>query len=138
MTRPQRRDRGSIALELTIITPVLLFVLGLTSVGGRIASAHSQVEGAARDAARAASISRGDARADAQAAAEAALEFHMEDANCEGGPKVTLDRDPTPGQPVVATVACEVKLAGLPLPVRVPNKTVTATVASPVDQYVNR
>jgi Flp pilus assembly protein TadG len=127
-------DRGSITLEATIIAPLILLVLGLTAMGGRVASAHSQVEGAARDAARAASISRGDPRADASAAANAALK----EANhsCASGPTVSLNQDPTPGQQVRATVTCTVDLAGLGMPFL--HKTVTETVASPVDQYVNR
>jgi len=65
----QRNDRGSFAVEMVFITPAVLLILALVAVGGRMASAHGEVEGAARDAARAASLSRGDARADALAAA---------------------------------------------------------------------
>jgi Flp pilus assembly protein TadG len=127
-------DRGSLTLEATIIAPLILIVLGLTAMGGRVASAHSQVEGAARDAARAASISRGDARGDARAAAGAALKEAKH--SCATGPTVSISQDPTPGQQVTATVTCTVDLAGLGMPFL--HKTVTETVASPVDQYVSR
>lgn len=136
MMRPQHPDRGSITLEATLIAPVILLVLGLTGMGGRVASAHSQVEGAARDAARAASISRGDARADATKAATDALDYHDADHNCVGGPTVSLNADPTPNEPVIATVTCTVDLSGLGLPFA--TKKVTEQVTSPVDQYVNR
>ncbi|MEP7022102.1 MAG: TadE family protein [Pseudonocardiales bacterium] len=128
---PRWRDRGSLTLEITIIAPVILLVLGLTALGGRVAAAHGQVEVGARDAARAASISRGDANADAQAAADAA--FSANDKSCVGGPSVSLDGPPTPGRPVVATVKCSVDVSGLGIPA--PAKTVTVSVAAPVDQY---
>jgi Flp pilus assembly protein TadG len=131
--RTGSRDRGSITLELTIITPVILLVLALTAMGGRVASAHSQVQGAARDAARAASLSRGDARADAKAAAVAALAYAGW--SCNGGPAVSLDRDPVVGEPVVATVTCTVSITSLGLP-GVGDKSITESVVSPVDKYV--
>ncbi|PZS31969.1 MAG: hypothetical protein DLM59_09005 [Pseudonocardiales bacterium] len=129
----QRNDRGSFAVEMVFITPAVLLILALVAVGGRMASAHGEVEGAARDAARAASLSRGDARADALAAAEAVITNDSQ--HCVGGPKVSLDHDPVVGQPVVATVTCTVQLTGLGLP-SIANRSVTATVAAPVDQYV--
>ncbi len=134
MTTSGRGDRGSITLEATIIAPVILLMLGLTAMGGRVASAHSQVEGAARDAARAATISRGDSQADATAAANAALT--NADHSCDGGPTVKLDGQPAAGQSITATVTCRVDLSGLGLPMTF--RTVTASVVSPVDQYVNR
>jgi len=56
---PLRDERGSLALELVVLTPVL--VLTLWIVGAltlRAMVAHTQVDSAARDAARAASITR--------------------------------------------------------------------------------
>jgi len=133
MMRRRCHDRGSLAVEIVFIAPAILLILGLVAVGGRMTSAHGEVEGAARDAARAASISRGDAQADAVAAAGAVITDQAQ--HCVGGPKVTLNQDPVVGQPVIATVTCTVKLTGLGLP-SIANRSVTATVAAPVDQYV--
>ncbi|MEP6696815.1 MAG: TadE/TadG family type IV pilus assembly protein [Pseudonocardiales bacterium] len=132
MSGSRADDRGSFTLELTIIAPVVLAILGLTAFGGRVAAAHGQVEGAARDAARAASITRvGDPQAAARSAAIAAFAGPT-DHGCVGGPTVKLNGAPTPGQTLIATVTCMVDVnLGIPLP----NTTVTRSVAAPVDQY---
>src|SRR5437879_3714226 len=69
------RERGSAALELVILAPVVLAVIGLVILGGRIQIAGGAVEQAAADAARQASLSRdaGSARSKAMAAASDAL-----------------------------------------------------------------
>jgi Flp pilus assembly protein TadG len=77
-THPIRRDahhrseRGSTALELTLLAPVLLTMLLLVVGLGRMAHARQQVESIAADAARAASLARNPnaSIADARAAAE--------------------------------------------------------------------
>ena len=51
------RDAGNAALELVVLAPVLLFVLGLVVAAGRTSIAQGAVDAAARDAARQASIS---------------------------------------------------------------------------------
>jgi len=66
-------ERGSLALELVVLTPVL--VLTLWIVGAltlRAMVAHAQVDDAARDAARVASIARSVPAAKQVAAAAAA------------------------------------------------------------------
>ncbi|HEY2078823.1 MAG TPA: TadE/TadG family type IV pilus assembly protein, partial [Streptosporangiaceae bacterium] len=72
MTRRTGRaapDDGNAALELVILAPVLLALLGLAIAAGRISIAQGSVNAAARDAARQASISLTPAAA--QAAGEA-------------------------------------------------------------------
>ena len=55
---PSRRDdAGNAALELVILAPVILFLLGLVIAAGRTSVAQGSVAAAARDAARQASIS---------------------------------------------------------------------------------
>lgn len=68
-------DTGSATLEIAILAPGLLLLLGLLIGVGRTQHAHQAVESAARDAARQASISRspGTATRTATGIAEAAL-----------------------------------------------------------------
>src|SRR3712207_4462085 len=68
-------DRGSATVELTLVVPVLVLVLGLLVAGGRIWFARATVVEAAHAAARAASLARGPgpAAADGREAASASL-----------------------------------------------------------------
>ena len=60
--RVRGSDRGSATIEMAVLAPALLALLGLVILAGRISAAGSAVEQAAASAARAASIAR-DARA---------------------------------------------------------------------------
>ena len=51
-----RRERGSLSVELVIVTPGLVLLLLLVGAAGRVVGAQGHLDGAARDAARAASI----------------------------------------------------------------------------------
>lgn len=133
MMRRPRSDHGSLSLELTVIAPVILVILAFLALAGRVSASHGQVQGAARDAARVASLTRGDPKADAQSVADAAFSGKTDPA-CLGGPKVTIVGTPTPGQMLVARVTCSVDITGLGIP-GLPPKTVTVSVAAPVDQY---
>src|SRR5208282_2447394 len=75
LPRSAGRDEGNAALELVVLAPVLLFVLGLVVAAGRTSIAQGSVDAAARDAARQASISLtpGAAQAAALSSAKAAL-----------------------------------------------------------------
>jgi Flp pilus assembly protein TadG len=70
-----RTDRGSVTVELTLVVPALVLVLGLLVAGGRIWFARTVVTAAAQTAARAASLARtpASAAADGQDAARASL-----------------------------------------------------------------
>src|ERR1700751_3710963 len=75
LARSGGRDEGNAALELVVLAPVLLFILGLVVAAGRTSIAQGAVEAAARNAARQASISLtpGAAQAAALSSAKAAL-----------------------------------------------------------------
>jgi Flp pilus assembly protein TadG len=53
-----KNERGAAAVELTLLVPALLLVLGLLVVGGRLWFARTTVNEAAQTAARAASLAR--------------------------------------------------------------------------------
>lgn len=56
ISRIRRDERGSMAVELVILAPVLMMFAMLVVAGGRYVGAEGDVEAAARDAARAASL----------------------------------------------------------------------------------
>jgi Flp pilus assembly protein TadG len=74
-TRLRRDERGAAAVELTLMIPALVLVLGLLVAGGRLWFARTTVVEAAQTAARAASLARtaGQAYHDGQGAAAASL-----------------------------------------------------------------
>ncbi|HEY7173717.1 MAG TPA: TadE/TadG family type IV pilus assembly protein, partial [Micromonosporaceae bacterium] len=69
---PEPGDRGASTLEMAILAPVLLMMIGMAVVAMRIQVADQAVEAAAHDAARAASISRTRSEAQ-QSSLDAAL-----------------------------------------------------------------
>ncbi len=53
--RPRRGDRGNAALELVILAPVIVLLIGMVVAAGRTTIAQGSIDAAARDAARQAS-----------------------------------------------------------------------------------
>jgi Flp pilus assembly protein TadG len=132
-------DRGNAALELVILAPVVLFLLGLAIAAGRTSIAQGSVDAAARDAARQASISRTPAAAQTAALASARLALRQDSIDC--APIVNVDASQFTsrqvGQPaqVTATVTCQVTLSDLLVPGMPGSKTLTASFTSPLDPY---
>jgi Flp pilus assembly protein TadG len=135
------RDAGNAALELVILAPVILFLLGLVIAAGRTSIAQGSVAAAARDAARQASISLtpGAARTAALSSARAAL--GQDGLNCDPVVRVNVSGFGVPvGEPanVRATVTCRVSLASLLVPGMPGSRTLRATFQSPLDPYRGR
>ncbi len=135
-------DRGSATVELVVLAPALLAVLGLVIVAGRVSAAGGAVEQAAASAARAASIAR-DARA-AQAGARSVAQDSLRDQGltCR---KLTTTMDTSGfavavGSPasVTVTVRCAVPLADVAVPGMPGERTVTAAMTSPIDSFRGR
>jgi Flp pilus assembly protein TadG len=130
-----RDDRGSVAVEVAVIAPALLFLMLLVVYAGKVAEADGNVERAASDAARAASLRQhpSDASTDAQATAAANLA-------AAGVPclalTTTVDTDEfRPGGTVTVTVRCEASMADVIL-LGVPGRrTFTATAVEVIDTY---
>jgi Flp pilus assembly protein TadG len=140
--RSSDRDAGNAALELVVLAPVILFLLGLMIAAGRTSIAQGAVDAAARDAARQASISLtpGAARAAALSSARAALSEDGLDCN----PVVTVDTSQfttvgvgLPAQ-VTATVSCRVPLADLVVPGMPGSRLLSYTFTSPLDPFRER
>ena len=137
-----RTDPGSVTLELAILGPALLLLLGLVIAAGRIAVTGGAIEAAARDAARQASISRDPATAAAAARAAALDTLAEQDLRCTS---LTVSVDTAafaspvgaPAQ-VIARVSCVVALTDLAVPGLPGTKTLRASFASPLDSYRER
>jgi TadE-like protein len=146
MTRPagaiaEGGDRGSAALELVALAPVLLALVGLVIAAGRTSIAQGSVDAAARDAARQASIALTPQAALAAGRTSASAALRADGLDCR--PLVSVDTagfDVPPGQPaaVSATVTCTVPLSDLALPGLPGHRTLTATFTSPLDVYRSR
>jgi Flp pilus assembly protein TadG len=135
IARSWRREKGGAAIELVLVTPLLLLFVLVAVAFGRLANARLQVNDAASQAARAASIARdpGTASAAAHRTAVASLAGHR--LTCQRV-AVTIDTSAFhPGGAVTARITCTVALADLaPLPVP-GQETVQATATSPIDVY---
>lgn len=140
--RTQDRERGSVTLELAILAPALILVLGLLVLGGRVEVAASAVEQATAAAARAASLER--SVADAQIAAESAVdrETAARDIRCV----TTMVEVDTSGLTaplgtsanVTVRASCTVTMADLGIPGLPGGRTISAEATSAVDRFRTR
>lgn len=135
-------DRGSITLELAILAPAVLALLGLVIVAGRIEIAGGAVEQASAAAAREASLARSPEAA-RQAATRAAMDdLNGQDLRCTdltvivdtAGFNVPVG---TPAQ-VSARVSCTVGLSDISVPGMPGTRTLTAETQSTLDRYRSR
>lgn len=142
MTRHRwvRRDDGSTTLEVAILTPALILLLGAMIVVGRIQLTAGAVEHAAAAAAREASLARTPAAATiaARTAAErelATIECATSDVQVD-----TTGLSAPLGQPatVTVTVSCVIDLSDLAIPGLPGTRTQTASAVSPVDAWRQR
>lgn len=150
MIRARRPDReaGNAALELAILAPVLIFLIGLIIAAGRISTAENAVSAAAQDAARQASLqlNPGVAASVGHASAVAALAqdgLHCSpvvSVNTNGGKGFSQGFLAPVGQPaaVSATVTCVVSLAQIIAPGLPGSKTISETFTSPLDPFRQR
>jgi Flp pilus assembly protein TadG len=135
------RDAGNAALELVILAPVILFLLGLVIAAGRTSVAQGSVAAAARDAARQASISLTPSAAQTAALSSARAALGQDGLNCDPVVTVNVSGFGVPvGEPanVQATVTCRVSLSSLVVPGLPGSKTLWATFRSPLDPYRGR
>jgi Flp pilus assembly protein TadG len=139
LRRALRSDAGNAALELVVLAPVLLAILGLIIAAGRTSVAQGAVNAAARDAARQASIALTPSAA--QAAGQASAQAALREDGLDCDPSVTIDtagfaaQPGQPAAPVIATVTCSVPLANLYLPGLPGVRTMRARFYSPLDVY---
>jgi Flp pilus assembly protein TadG len=135
---PRRReptDRGSAAVELALVTPLLVLLLMLIVAAGRLVQARLEVASAAAQAARAASLARDPATATAQATAVASSALASQHLSCGSLAVSTGTAAFRPGGQVSVQVSCTVTLAGLAL-LHLPGaETLTAQAPAPIDVF---
>jgi Flp pilus assembly protein TadG len=132
-------DRGSTSVEIAILVPVIVLVGMLVVAAGRINSAQQAVDHAAATAAREASLARAPTSAASAARDTANRVLAQRDLAC-ATTSVTVDTSGLAARPgtlglVRATVRCSVPLSDLGVPGLPGSKTLTATMASPVDPF---
>jgi Flp pilus assembly protein TadG len=126
------RQRGSMAVELAILAPIMLLLMFFLVLCGRVVEAHGQVDGAARDAARAASIARTAGEADTNARQAAQGDLH---GWCKGGVPAPAVSGFGPGSgQVIVTVTCDVDLKFIGYG----SITVTGHAVAPLDTFEAR
>jgi Flp pilus assembly protein TadG len=136
--RQAGNERGTAAIELVLMAPVLmvilLFVVGL----GRMAHARQQLESVAADSARAASLERNTHQSAAAARAAAQQSLGEAGVSCTG---LTVDVELgsyEPGGQVRVVVSCTTKLSDVGLAGFPGRKTFTATSTVPIETYRSR
>ncbi len=139
---PRRDERGAVALELVIVVPALMIMLGLMIAGGRLWFAKSTVEQAAQSAARAASLQRDPGSAHVAGVDAGRASLQTEGLAC-GGQQVSIDTTgfavPV-GTPATlhATVTCAVSFSDILLPGTPGSMTISRTSAAALDTYRSR
>jgi Flp pilus assembly protein TadG len=135
MRSVRHEEAGGAAVELTLVTPLLLLFMLLVVALGRLATARADVDGAARDAARAASIARDAGQAERAARQAAAATLDERGVTCRRLDVFVDIGAFRPGGLVVADVTCVVDLADLAL-LRLPGtRAISARFVAPVDTF---
>ncbi|TQS42813.1 TadE/TadG family type IV pilus assembly protein [Cryptosporangium phraense] len=132
--RPTGQDAGSVTVELTLLTPLLLLIVLFVVAAGRLADAQARLDQATYTAARAASLSRDSAIA--VSAAQASADSALQDPSACAVLSTVVDTTAyQPGGVVTVRTTCVVDMAdltGLGIPGR---KTLTSASSSPLDRF---
>jgi Flp pilus assembly protein TadG len=135
-------EDGNAPLELLILAPVIMALIGLVIAAGRTSVAQGSVDAAARDAARQASISMTAAAARQAALSTANAALRADGLHCKAVVRLSIEPgfSTPPGQPaqVSASVSCTVPLSDLLVPGVPGSKRLTAQFTSPLDPYRSR
>jgi len=135
--RPARRrgDRGSLTVELVVLTPVVLVVVLTSLVFGRIVEARQQVVEAARAGAEAAAVLPTVGTAQWVGSINAVINLIGRTHTCAHA-SITVDTSHfVPGGSVTAHVSCLVLLSDVGVPGLPGSTTVTASATAPLDPY---
>lgn len=130
-----RGERGTAALEMVILAPVLivilLFVVGL----GRMAHADQQVQAGAADAARAASLERNTGASDAAARQAAQDSLGQAGVSCTNLDVSVNLGSYEPGGQVSVTVKCTADLSSVAMAGFPGSRVFTATSTVPIETW---
>lgn len=139
-----RGQRGSMSVELVIVTPGLILLLLLVGAAGRVVEAQGHLDGAARDAARAASLAQSAPQA-GQAAVQAAQADLGATSWCAAGSVQAqvagfpaAGQSAQPGAAVTVTVTCEVNMSPFSLLGFHPATVFSSQAVAPLDVFTCR
>ncbi|MEV0881361.1 TadE/TadG family type IV pilus assembly protein [Micromonospora echinofusca] len=141
-TRWVHGQRGSVSIEMAVVTPAILALLAGAVIGGRVNIARQALEAAAYDAARTASLARTAGEANAQALAAANSTLDAQGLSCTGldvtvsaaGFGVPVGQSAT----VTARVSCTATFSDVALPGMPGTVPLSASFTSPLDTYRSR
>ncbi|HVC71812.1 MAG TPA: TadE/TadG family type IV pilus assembly protein [Acidimicrobiales bacterium] len=126
---------GSLTIELTVLTPVVVMFVLLALALGRFELAREQVVGAARAAAEAAAVAPSAAGAQAAAVAAAQPVVARQVHSCTQLNVSTDTSQFAPGGDVKVTVSCDIDYADLSIP-GIPGHTAVRVMESaPIDPF---
>jgi Flp pilus assembly protein TadG len=128
----RRGERGSMAVEVVILAPVMLAFLMLIVMCGRLVAVRGDLEAAARDAARAASLERDPVSATASARQVVAGSLDKDSIDCQ---PAALSGDFVSGGYVQVNLSCRVSYAGLSLLALPGSAGINVHSAAPIDTY---
>ncbi|HVV12111.1 TadE/TadG family type IV pilus assembly protein [Amycolatopsis sp.] len=130
-----RDERGSVAAELALLTPLLVLLLLFIVLCGRIADTELRINDVAHQAARAATLARTTTQATANAQSTASAALASAGITCHSLTVSTDTQGLKPGSTVTVTVSCSVGLGDLTM-LGVPGTRVfRASFSSPVDVW---
>lgn len=137
-----RTERGSSAVELAILVPALVLMLGMMIGGGRLWFARTTVNEAAQSAARGASLARtaGEATNDGDAAGRSSLStggLHCSDTSVSVDVGAFMVPVGTPAT-IRSRVTCSVPFGDVFLPGMPGSIELTGTGTSALDTYRSR
>lgn len=151
MRRRRSAERGSISVEVAILTPAFLLLIVVAWVSGRTVLARNALDAAAHDAARAASISRDYSQAQQNAAHAVQQRLDWEGISCVNQPQHSFTHNgvntlsqafsSAPGTTTAlihVRVQCTVSFGDLGLPWVPADRTLYAEFRSPLDRYRGR
>ena len=138
----KRDEQGSAAVELALLVPALVILLGLLVGGGRLWFARTTVTEAANTAARAASLSRTASSAAADGAAAGRQSLTTAGLKCQDA-AVSIDTsafEVPVGNPatVTSTIRCSVPFGDILLPGMAGSINLVGTGNSSLDTYRSR
>ncbi|MEO6125549.1 MAG: TadE family protein [Ilumatobacteraceae bacterium] len=130
---PRRSDSGSVAVELVLLTPVLILLTVFIVFLGRAGGAIQQVRHAADAGARAASIV-GRGSMESAAAAAANRDLSNNGANCSATSVAVMVNGAADAMSVTVTVSCTINGQGTAL-LAANSRTVHASSTEVVDEH---
>lgn len=129
--RPAGDDRGSMAVEVVVLVPILVMMMFLVVAFGRYVSAQGEAQAMARDAVRAATLERSSDTALAAARAMASAST-PDSLTCEDA---TMTGVFAAGERITVEVRCTVSFSDLGLPGLPGTATVTGASTAPLDSW---